>query len=47
MKKKKKIRPLKLDRETLRQLTPKDLERAAVHGGAGDSRVNSCYPKAP
>ncbi|MEM7353504.1 MAG: hypothetical protein AAF657_22090 [Acidobacteriota bacterium] len=44
---KKKVRPLKLDRETLRVLTPKDLERAAARGGNGQtvSRHNSCFDK--
>ncbi|MCG8459905.1 MAG: class I lanthipeptide [Holophagales bacterium] len=37
---KKKIRRLRLDRETIRQLTPDHLERVA--GGIPDSRHNSC-----
>ncbi|MEM7353505.1 MAG: hypothetical protein AAF657_22095 [Acidobacteriota bacterium] len=45
--KKKKVRPLKLDRETLRDLNPKDLERAAARGGLedADTRHNSCHAK--
>ncbi|MEM7353502.1 MAG: hypothetical protein AAF657_22080 [Acidobacteriota bacterium] len=47
MKKKKNVRPLKLDRETLRDLTPRDLERNVVRGGreGAETYYNSCWPK--
>lgn len=48
---KKKLQRLRLDRETVRQLTPQNLEGVAGGGGTdptvtGDSYVYSCDPAA-